>query len=93
MLTTRRKGGIVTTIKSNIRQEYILYRIDFIWNWGLTRGEYDRYRVNVKSVVKVPRSRFCLHSLLTTYNSLMLHQTTLDYHKVPHETLLYGVDR
>jgi hypothetical protein len=34
MLTTRRKGGIVTTIKSNIRQEYILYRIDFIWNWA-----------------------------------------------------------
>ena len=51
----------------------LLYRIDFIWNWGLTRGEYDRYRVNVKSVVKVPRSRFCLHSLLTTYNSLMFH--------------------
>jgi len=51
----------------------LLYRIDFIWNWGLTRGEYDRYRVNVKSVVKVPRSRFWLHSLLTTYNSLMFH--------------------
>jgi len=74
------RGGerVRTGVEELLREEglvlrALLYRIDFIWNWGLTRGEYDRYRVNVKSVVKVPRSRFWLHSLLTTYNSLMFH--------------------